>query len=56
MSLLLIQWAALVSRFDAAVEMDDYQKRNPVENVLESTGNSHAIVSNQGRGKHSSDW
>ena len=54
-SSLLFQGVAPVSRFDASVDIDDYQKRSPVENVLESTGNSHVVVSNRGRGKHSSD-
>jgi len=40
-----------VSRFDASVDMDDYQKRSPVENVLESTENSRVIVSNRVHGK-----
>jgi len=38
---------------NASVDIDDYQKRSPVEIVLESTGNSHVIVSNRVRGKHS---
>ena len=35
------------------MDIDDYQKRSPVENVLESTGDSHVVVSNRVRGKHS---
>jgi len=42
-----------VWRLNAPVDIDDYQKRSPVEIVLESTGNSHVIVSNRVRGKHS---
>ena len=38
---------------NVAVDIDDYQKRSPVESVLESTGVSHVIVSNQVRGNHS---
>ena len=41
---------------DASVDMDDYQKRSPVENVLESTENSRVIVSNRVHGKHSIRW
>jgi len=41
---------------DASVDMDDYQKRSPVENVLESTENSRVIVSNRVHGKHSILW
>ena len=41
---------------DASVDMDDYQKRSPVENVLESTENSRVIVSNRVHGKHSIHW
>ena len=41
---------------DASVDMDDYQKRSPVENVLESTENSRVIVSNRVHGKHSICW
>ena len=35
------------------MDMDDYQKRSSVENVLESTGDSHVVVSNRVLGKHS---
>jgi len=45
-----------VCRLNASVDIDDYQKRNPVEIVLESTGNSHGIVSNRVHGKHSICW
>ena len=41
---------------DASVDMDDYQKRSPVENVLESTENSCVVVSNRVHGKHSIHW
>ena len=41
---------------DASVDTDDYQKRSPVENVLESTENSRVIVSNRVHGKHSIRW
>jgi len=44
---------APVLRFHASVDIDDYQKRSPVENVLESTGDLHVVVSNQVLGKHS---
>ena len=56
----LLQWLSFqwlqVSRFDASVDMDDYQKRSPVENVLESTENLRVIVSNRVHGKHSICW
>jgi len=39
--------------FDASVDIDYFQKRSPVESVLESTGFSQVIVSNQVCGKHS---
>ena len=42
--------------FSASVDMDDYQKRSPVENVLGSTGDSHVVVSNRVHGKHSICW
>ena len=42
-----------VCLLNASVDIDDYQKRSPVEIVLESTGSSHVIVSNRVRGKHS---
>jgi len=38
---------------DASVDTDDYQKRSPVEIVLDSTENLRVIVSNQVHGKHS---
>ena len=42
---------------DASVDTDDYQKRSPVENVLDSTENSRVIVSNRVHGtKHSIRW
>ena len=41
---------------DASVDTDDYQKRSPVESVLESTENSRVIVSNRVHGKHSIRW
>ena len=41
---------------DASVDTDDYQKRSPVEIVLESTENSRVIVSNRVHGKHSILW
>jgi len=37
---------------DASVDTDDYQKRSPVESVLDSTENSRVIVSNRVHGKH----
>ena len=41
---------------DASVDTDDYQKRSPLENVLDSTENSRVIVSNRVHGKHSIRW
>ena len=43
-------------RFYVSVDIDNYQKRSPVENVLESTENLCVIVSNRVHGKHSSRW
>jgi len=51
---LLIQGFSI--SFSASVDMDDYQKRSPVENVLGSTGDSHVVVSNRVHGKHSICW
>jgi len=51
---LLIQGSSI--SFSASVDMDDYQKRSPVENVLGSTGDSHVVVSNRVHGKHSICW
>ena len=42
----------LRSGCNASESIDNYQKRRPVENVLESTGDSHVVVSNRVRGKH----
>ena len=61
---LLVQWLlwlllgapVAAGGVDASVDTDDYQKRSPVENVLDSTGNSRVIVSNRVHGKHSIRW
>ena len=55
-SLMLGRASVAPGGVDASVDMDDYQKRSPVENVLESTENSRVIVSNRVHGKHSIRW